>query len=74
MRVIIFLIMLLIHFVVIMAGAAYIIGRVAARMTLGTIAVRPLMVNGEGMIERCAAPGITVVAVGTLSLEVIGRP
>ena len=73
-RVIIFLIMLLIHFVVIMAGAARIIGRVATRMTFGTVAIRILMVNGESMIERRIPPGITVVAVGTLSLEVIRRP
>ena len=66
--------MFFIHFTVIMTGAARIIGRVSTRMTLGAVAIRILMVNGEGMIERCIAPGITVVAVGTLPLEVIGRP
>ena len=57
-----------------MTGAARIIGRVSTRMTLGAVAIRILMVDGEGMVERCIAPGICVVTVGTLPLEVIRRP
>ena len=66
--------MLPIHLVVIMAGGAGVIVHVPTRMTLGTLAVGPFMVDGEGMVEGCAAPGVGIVAVGTLAWEVVRRP
>ena len=43
-------------------------------MTFGAIPVCILVTDREGVIERCTAPGIGVMAVGTLTLEVVGRP
>lgn len=57
-----------------MAGAARVIGRVATGMTLGTLTVGALVINGEPVIERCITPGVRIMAVGALALEVIGRP
>jgi hypothetical protein len=73
-RIIVFLIMLPIHFAVIMAGGAGVIVRIPAGMTLGTLAVCPFMIDGESVVKGCAAPRTGIVAVGTLALEVVRRP
>lgn len=66
--------MFFVHFSVIVAGAARVIGRVTTGMTLGAIPIGALVINRETVIERCITPGVGIVAVGALALEVIGRP
>lgn len=50
-RIIVFLVMFPVHFVVIMASAARVIRRVTAGMAFGAFTIRPFMIDGEGVVE-----------------------
>ena len=66
--------MFVIHSLLIMAGGTCVCARVAAGMAGGAGAIGPMMVDGEGMVEGSITPGVRVVAVGALALEVVRRP
>lgn len=60
------------HFCLVVAGKT-VVFRSSRGMALAAVSVCTAVVHWEGVVEGCPAPGGGIVALRTLSTEVVGR-